>query len=100
MTLPLAISGRSADRTFAEVTNTSGAALRIDVLAGDDASIGHQATDSTLAAALAAGATALVGPFDPDRFLHKATSAVRLRFTPASGTIGATIRAYRLPRPF
>jgi hypothetical protein len=102
VTLPLALSGRGADRVIVEVKNTAAAALAVSILAGDNppaqrAGIG----DATLAAAMAQNAVQYFGPFDASRFMQNdATSKGRLdlTFTPSSGTIGVQIRAYRLPK--
>lgn len=102
VTLPLALAGKGADRVILEVTNTAAAALKVEVLAGDNppaqrAGLG----DAILVAAAAQNAVNIFGPFDSSRFIQNdATSKGRLdfKFTPASGTIGVSIRAYRLPK--
>jgi hypothetical protein len=102
VTLPLALAGVGADRVLLEVKNTAANALKVEILAGDSppalrASLG----DLTLTAALAQNGVEMFGPFESARFLQNdATSNGRLdfKFTPASGTIGVTIRAYRLPK--
>lgn len=102
VTLPLALGGVGADRVILIVTNTAANALKVEILAGDSppalrASLG----DLTLTAALAQNGVEVLGPFDGSRFTQNdATSSGRLdfKFTPASGTIGVTMRAYRLPK--
>lgn len=102
VTLPLSLAGKGADRVILEVKNTAAAALKVEILAGDNppaqrAGLG----DLTLVAAAAQNDVNIFGPFDSSRFVQNdATSSGRLdfKFTPASGTIGVTIRAYRLPK--
>jgi hypothetical protein len=102
VTLPLALSGVGADRVIVEVTNTAAAALKVEILSGDNPPAMRAALgDLILTAALAQNGVEILGPFDGSRFMQNdSTSHGRLdfKFTPASGTIGATIRAYRLPK--
>lgn len=100
--LPIALSGKGTGRIIVEVKNTAAANLKVEAVAGDNppalrASLG----DVTLVAAAAQNAVNLCGPFDGSRFMQTdgATKGrIDLRFTPASGTIGVQIRAYRLPK--
>lgn len=102
VTLPLALSGVGADRVLLEIKNTAAAALLVELLAGDEppaarASLGA----ATLVAALAQNGVVIAGPFEGGRFIQTdgATKGrLDVKFTPASGTIGVTIRAYRLPK--
>lgn len=102
VTLPLALGGIGADRVILEVKNTAAAALKVEILAGDNppaqrAGLGAK----TLVAAAAQNAVNIFGPFEGGRFeQNDSTSKGRLdiKFTPASGTIGVTVRAYRLPK--
>lgn len=102
VTLPLALGGVGADRVILEVTNTAAQALKVEILAGDNPPAMRAPLGAvTLVAAAAQNEVNIFGPFDGSRFLQNdATSKGRLdfKFTPASGTIGATIRAYRLPK--
>ena len=102
VTLPLALAGAGCDRTFIEVTNTAAAALKVEILAGDKPpALRSGLGDLTLVAALAQNGVRIFGPFDSSRFMQNdATSKGRLdfKFTPASGTITASVRAYRLPK--
>ncbi len=102
VTLPLALSGKGTDRVILEVKNTAAQALKVEILAGDNPpAMRAPLGDLTLVAAAAQNAVNIFGPFDAARFLQNdATSKGRLdfKFTPASGTIGVTIRAYRLPK--
>ena len=102
VTLPLALAGKGCDRVILEVKNTAANALKVEILSGDNppalrAGLG----DLTLVAAAAQNEVNIFGPFDASRFLQNdSTSKGRLdfKFTPASGTIGVTVRAYRLPK--
>ena len=100
VTLPLAAAGLT-DRIILEVKNTAAAALKVELLAGDNppalrAGLG----DAVLVAAAAQNEVDYFGPFESSRFIQNdATSKGRLdfKFTPSSGTIGVQIRAYRIP---
>jgi hypothetical protein len=96
VTLPLALSGTGADRTILEVHNAGSGAITLDALDGQRPSPRAGIGDLNLTT-IAAGATEIVGPFEGGRF-GQSDGRVDLRFTPASGTIGASIRAYRLPK--
>jgi len=102
VTLPLALSGIGADRVLLEVTNSGLQNLKVEILAGDNPPASRAGLgDLTLVAALAASGVKVFGPFEGSRFMQNdATSKGRLdfKFTPASGTIGVGIRAYRLPK--
>lgn len=102
VTLPLALAGVGCDRVILEVKNTAAAALLVEILAGDNPpALRAPLGNLTLSAAMAQNVVEIFGPFDASRFLQNdATSNGRLdfKFTPASGTIGAQIRAYRLPK--
>jgi len=102
VTLPLALGGVGADRVIVEVTNTAAAALKVEILAGDNPpAMRAPLGDLTLTAALAQNGVEVFGPFDSSRFLQNDSGTdgrLDFKFTPASSTIGATIRAYRLPK--
>jgi hypothetical protein len=102
VTLPVALSGKGLDRTIYLITNTAAAALKVEVLAGDDPPAGRAGLGAvTLVAALAQNGVIWAGPFEGARFEQTdgATKGrVDLKFTPASGTIGVTIQAARLPK--
>lgn len=102
VTLPLALAGTGYDRVILEVKNTAAAALKVEVLAGDNPPAQRAGLGAvTLVAAAAQNEINIFGPFESSRFAQNdATSNGRLdfKFTPASGTIGVTIRAYRLPK--
>src|SRR4051812_11360411 len=68
VTLPMALSGKGADRVVIQITNTAAAALKVEILAGDNppaqrAPLG----DVTLVAALAQNGIIYAGPFDSSR---------------------------------
>jgi hypothetical protein len=94
----LAPVGGESDRVVLEVTNTQGsAALQVTVKAGANPPAFRSGVGDYVPAALAAGASALYGPFESARFA-RTDGALQVAFAPASGTIGATIRCYRLPK--
>jgi hypothetical protein len=102
VTLPLTVPKGAMDRVIVEVTNTAAAALKVELLAGDNPPAMRAALgDLTLVAAQAQNVVNYFGPFESARFAQNdGTSADRLdfKFTPASGTIGVTVRAYQLPK--
>lgn len=102
VTLPLAASGSGLDRIVVLVTNTAAQTLKVEVLAGDDPPAGRSGLGAvTLVAALAQNGVIACGPFEGARFVQTdgATKGrLDLKFTPASGTIGVSIQAYRLPK--
>jgi hypothetical protein len=67
VTLPLALAGVGCDRVLLEVKNTAAAALKVEILAGDNppaqrAGLG----DLTLVAAAAQNAVNMFGPFEAE----------------------------------
>lgn len=98
VTLPVALLGKGADRLIVEVTNTAAAALKVEALAGINPPAARAGLGAvTLVAALAQNGVVACGPFESGRFAQ-AAGALSLKFTPASGTIGVSIRAYRFPK--
>ena len=98
VTLPLAASGKGLDRIIVEITNTAAAALKVEALAGTAPPAGRGGLgDVTLVAALAQNGVTVVGGFEGARFVQ-ALGKLSLKFTPSSGTIGVSIRAYRLAK--
>lgn len=81
-----------------EVTNTAGAAnnLTVRVQAGDQPPA-ERAGLGPLDTVIAQNATKIIGPLEAARFI-KADGTLEVTFTPAAGTIGASIRCYRLPK--
>lgn len=102
VTLPLALSGKGLERVLLEIKNTAANALLVELLAGDDPPAGRQSLGSvTIAAALAQNGVVMIGALEGARFAQTdgATKGrIDVKFTPSSGTIGVSIRAYRLPK--
>jgi hypothetical protein len=102
VTLPLNLAGKGSDRVVVRITNTAAAALKVDVLAGDNPpAMRAPLGDKELVAALAQNGVIYAGPFESSRFLHNDSGTdgrLDLTFTPASGTIGVSIVAIRLPK--
>jgi hypothetical protein len=102
VTLPLALAGKGTGRTIVIVKNTAANALKVELLAGDNppalrAGLG----DLTLVAAAAQNEINVFSAFESSRFIQTdgATKGrLDFKFTPASGTIGVQITAYRLPK--
>jgi hypothetical protein len=97
VTLYGTISGKS-DRIIVHVYNSSTANLTVSALAGDSppafrAGIG---TAGTVVGTATADENKWFGPFESARFAQN-DSTFGLTFTPAAGTIAATVRAYKLP---
>lgn len=97
VTLEAAVAGES-ERVLLEVTNNAAAAnnLTVSVLAGDNppaARAGLGALDTVIAQ----NATRIIGPLESARFIQD-DGKLRVTFTPAAGTIAATIRCYKLPK--
>lgn len=88
--------GGKADRAVLEVTNTAAANLTVAVLAGDNPPA-QMAGLGSVSVTLAQNAVALLGPFEGMRFIQD-NGKLDVTFTPASGTIGATVRCYLLPK--
>lgn len=85
------------DRLIFEVTNSAAANLTATVLAGDNPPAFRAGLGSVSGAAIAQNGVQLLGPFESARFMQN-DGTVGLTLTPASGTIGATVRAYKLPK--
>lgn len=102
VTLPMNLSGKGLERVVVQITNTAANALKVEALAGDSPPALRSALgDVTLVAALAQNGVIYAGPFDSSRFMQTdgATKGrLDLKFTPASGTIAVSIRAFRLPK--
>lgn len=102
VTLPVALSGKGLGRLIVLITNTAAAALKVEILAGDNPPAQRAGLGAvTLVAALAQNGVIAAGPFEGSRFMQTdgATKGrLDLKFTPASGTIGVSIQAYRLPK--
>lgn len=102
VTLPLALGGKGLDRVLLEIKNTAAAALLVEVLAGDNPpAVRSGLGNATVGAAIAQNAVVMIGAFEGARYVQvdgATPGRLDIKFTPASGTIGATIRAYRLPK--
>lgn len=96
VTLSAAIGGKGS-RVILEVTNTAAANLVASVLAGDDPPAQNAGIGALTSANIAQNAVIYMGPFETGRFGQN-DGTISATFTPASGTIGATIRCYRLPK--
>lgn len=96
VTLAAAI-GNVANRVIIEVTNTAAANLVASVAAGAEPPALNAGQGALASANIAQNAVVYMGPFESGRFI-KADGSLSVTFTPASGTIGATIRCYRLPK--
>mgnify|MGYP007071570752 CR=1 FL=1 len=90
--------GGLSGRVIIEVKNTAGTAvnLTVSVLAGDNPPAGRAGLGN-LDTVIAQNATKLIGPLESARFIQD-NGKLSLTFTPASGTIGAAIRVYKLPK--
>lgn len=97
VTLSADVGGLS-ELVILEVKNTAGAAndLTVSVLAGDNPPA-QRAGIGKLDTTIAQNATAIIGPFESMRFIQD-NGKLDVKFTPASGTIGANIRCYKVPR--
>lgn len=96
VTLPASVGGKT-DRLMLEVTNTAAANLTVDVLAGDNPPSHRAGVGALTKSGIVQNAVWLFGPFEAGRFLQD-DGKLNVKFTPASGTIGVTIRLYRLPK--
>ena len=97
VTLAAAVGGLS-ELVVLEVKNTAGAAnnLTVSVLAGDNPPA-QRAGLGSLDTVIAQNAVKIIGPFESARFIQD-DGKLNVTFTPASGTIGAEIRCYKIPR--
>jgi len=96
VTLPAAIGG-DAGRCILEVKNTAAANLVVSVLAGDNPPAQNAGQGALTTANIAQNAILILGPFTSDRVIQD-DGTLSVTFTPASGTIGATVRCYKLPK--
>lgn len=93
--LNAAIAGR-AERFLMIVDNTAGADLTVSVAAGDNPPAFRKALGA-VSATVATSTEQVIGPFEGARVLQD-DGSVNVTFTPASGTIAATVRAVVLPK--
>lgn len=97
VTLDAAVGGLSG-MVLIEVKNTAGTAVNLtaSVLAGENPPA-QRAGLGALDTVIAQNATKIIGPLESARFI-RADGKLRVTFTPASGTIGANIRVFKLPK--
>ena len=67
------------------------------MLAGDNPPAQRAGLGDLATANIAQNGVRILGPFDGMRFLQD-NGKLSVTFTPASGTIGATVRCYKLPK--
>ena len=97
VTLAADVGGQS-ELILLEVTNNAASAvnLTVTVLAGDNPPA-QRAGLGNLATVLAQNAVKLIGPLESARFIQD-DGSLSVTFTPASGTLAASIRCYKIPR--
>ncbi len=97
VTLAAAVGGQS-ELVLLEVTNNAASAvnLTVTVNAGDNPPA-QRAGLGSLATVLAQNAVKLIGPLESARFIQD-DGSLSVTFTPASGTLAASIRCYKIPR--
>lgn len=96
VTLAAAIGG-APHRCILEVKNTAAANLVVSVLAGDNPPAQNAGQGALATANMAQNDVLILGPFDGSRVIQD-DGTLSVTFTPASGTIGATVRCYKLPK--
>jgi hypothetical protein len=96
VTLDADLKGQT-DLVVLEVKNTATANLAVDVLAGDHPPAFRAGLGNLTKTGITQNQVWLFGPFEAARF-NQDNGKLSVKFTPASGTIGAEIRCYRLPR--
>lgn len=97
VTLSADVGGQS-ELIMLEVKNTAGAAndLTVSVLAGDNPPA-QRAGLGDLDTVIAQNATKIIGPLESARFIQD-DGKLNVKFAPASGTLAASIRCYKIPR--
>lgn len=90
--------GGQSELCILEVTNKAASAvnLTVTVKAGDNPPA-QRAGLGDLATVIAQNATKIIGPLESARFIQD-DGKLSVTFTPASGTIAAEIRCYKIPR--
>jgi hypothetical protein len=96
VTVPLDVAGES-DRVVLRVQNTAVANLTVTVAAGDDPPAIRAGLGGYASGNIAQNAVLWLGPFESARFIQN-NGKLDVTLTPASGTIAANVRAFRLPR--
>lgn len=97
VTLPADVGG-VVDRLLLVVTNNAAAAnaLTVSILAGDNPPAQRSGLGA-LDTSIAQNATKIIGPLEGARFIQD-DGKINVTFTPAAGTLAATIRCYKLPK--
>lgn len=97
VTLAADVGGQS-ELVILEVTNNAASAvnLTVSVLAGDNPPA-QRAGLGNLDTVLAQNAVKIIGPLESARFIQD-DGKLNVKFTPASGTLAASIRCYKIPR--
>jgi hypothetical protein len=95
VTLYGTVATKRAGNVIVEVANGGTANLVVSALAGDQppafrAGLGNKS------GTVAAGSVSLFGPFESARFIQD-NGTFGMTFTPASGSVAGTIRAYAIP---
>ncbi len=100
VTLSAAV-GSETSRALFEFTNTAAANLTVAILAGDNPPA-FQSALGNISKTLAQNEVWYVAAPTSSRFVQddstSRTGRIDVTFTPASGTIGATVRCYKLPK--
>jgi len=96
VTLPCTLAGKT-DRVIFRIKNTAAATLTPSVLAGDNPPAMRAGVGAFAATGLAQNAIVWLGPFESGRF-GQDDGKINITFTPASGTIGAEVTCFRLPK--
>lgn len=96
VTLAAAVAGVS-DRCFLVVKNTAVANLVVAVSAGDKPPAECAGLGALTTAVIAQNASRVLGPFESARFIQD-DGSLSVTFTPASGTIGAEVTCYKMPK--
>lgn len=97
VTLAADVGGQS-ELVILEVTNNAAGAVNlvVTVKAGDNPPA-QRAGLGDLATTLAQNAVKIIGPLESARFIQD-DGKLNITFAPASGTIAAAIRCYKIPR--
>jgi len=86
-----------SDRLIFECTTTAAANHTFSIVAGDNPPAFRAGLGAITSAAIPQNGVIIIGPLESARFIQN-DGTIGLTTTPASGTIGATIRCYKLPK--
>lgn len=93
--------GGESDRVIFQVTNGEGSAINLVVgmAAGTYPPAARQGVGAYASANLAQSAVGWYGPFSSAQFMQGGANAgkLKLTLTPASGTLAATVKCFKLP---